>query len=212
MSSSAIERRAGAGANQIGRSEIRLGSLSSAQCDRRSTCNDHTAGDAALFPAGEIILVNFTVNELEHVHGHGKIVVFAGLEIEFEGFVVQTRGWQVVRENGEIAVNLPNFRGKNGRAVPCILLRNETSSSWSAGSALRRWQGLPRRQYPTTRRRLSRVGSARGCHPLRGFSLCQVMRPEAAVARSRAKRLRRVASSRSAAADQRERTVRHKFT
>jgi hypothetical protein len=67
-------------------------------------------------------LVNFTVNELEHVHC-GKIVAFAGVEIEYEGFVVQTRGWAVVREKGELAVKLPNYRGKNGRALPAI--RNE---------------------------------------------------------------------------------------
>ena len=125
MSSSAIERRAGAGANQIGRSEIRLGSLSSAQCDRRSTCNDHTAGDAAPFPAGEIILVNFTVNELEHAHGCGKIIAFAGVENRIRrvcGAVPRLAGgpgeWRS-------SVNLPNFRGKDGRARPCLLLRNE---------------------------------------------------------------------------------------
>jgi hypothetical protein len=69
--------------------------------------------------------LNFAVNELERVHGCGKIVAFAGVEIEYEGFVVQTRGWAVVRESGELNVDLPTWRSKTGRALPAVLLRNE---------------------------------------------------------------------------------------
>jgi len=80
------------------------------------TCNDHTAGDAALFPAGEIILVNFTVNELEHVHGCGKIVAFADVENRNNG-----------RSSGKMATDCQSAKvSRQGwPRWPCILLRNE---------------------------------------------------------------------------------------
>lgn len=72
----------------------------------------------------ETVPVTYTVIGVERVHGTGKLVGLAIVEIDVAGVIVTLQGVQVVREpDGALSCKPPSFRHpKSGRWLAAVVL------------------------------------------------------------------------------------------
>jgi stage V sporulation protein G len=74
--------------------------------------------------------VTFVVTAVEHIHGAGRLIALATVEIDLEGVVVLVQGIQVIRRRGRISTQAPRFRDpRSGAWLPAVVLPEELGAA-----------------------------------------------------------------------------------
>ena len=70
--------------------------------------------------------VTVEVLDLVHLHGHGKLIGLAQVEIILDGVAIVLQGWRLMRRvDGLAEVEPPVYRHVDGDMVPAIVLPDE---------------------------------------------------------------------------------------
>lgn len=75
---------------------------------------------------GATTTVNFTVIDVERVHGAGRLVALAKVELELDGVVLVMQGVRVVRQCDRITSQAPRYRDpRTGNWLPALIIPDE---------------------------------------------------------------------------------------
>jgi stage V sporulation protein G len=76
--------------------------------------------------ADDSTTVTFTVTGIERIHGAGRLVALATVEIELDGVILLVQGLRVMRGRNIITTQAPQFRDpRTGAWTPAVVLPNE---------------------------------------------------------------------------------------
>jgi hypothetical protein len=71
-------------------------------------------------------IVTFTVTDVERVHGAGRLVALAKVELELDGVVLVMQGVRVLRQRDRITTQAPRFRDpRTGNWIPALIVPDE---------------------------------------------------------------------------------------
>ena len=71
-------------------------------------------------------IVTFTVTDVEQVHGAGRLVALAKVELELDGVVLVMQGVRVMRQGTVITTQAPRFRDpRTGNWQPALIVPDE---------------------------------------------------------------------------------------
>ena len=71
-------------------------------------------------------IVTFTVTDVEHVRGAGRLVALAKVELELDGVVLVMQGVRVIRQRDRITTQAPRIRDhRTGELVPALIVPDE---------------------------------------------------------------------------------------
>jgi hypothetical protein len=71
-------------------------------------------------------IVTFRVTDVEHVHGAGRLVALAKVELELDGVVLVMQGVRVMRQRDIITMQAPRFRDpRTGNWLPALIVPAE---------------------------------------------------------------------------------------
>jgi hypothetical protein len=71
-------------------------------------------------------IVTFTVTDVEHVQGAGRLVALAKVELELDGVVLVMQGVRVLRQRDRITTQAPRFRDpRTGNWIPALIVPDE---------------------------------------------------------------------------------------
>jgi hypothetical protein len=93
-------------------------------------CNGTAAGAGGI---SETAAVTFTLLEVEHVRGRGRLLGLANAEILVAGVAFLVQGIRLVHEDdGSLVVQPPRFRHPDGRWLPAVVLPGELEKAIAA--------------------------------------------------------------------------------
>ena len=81
----------------------------------------------------ETATVTFTVFSMERLHGLGRLVGLANVEVVVDGVAITVQGVRILqRPNGSLAAEPPRFRHPDGRWIPSVGLPETLSDAIAA--------------------------------------------------------------------------------
>jgi hypothetical protein len=74
--------------------------------------------------------VTFTVTDVEHIEGAGRLAALAAIEIELDGVALTVNGVRVLRQRNRLTTEGPRYRDpRTGLWLPALILPEELGAA-----------------------------------------------------------------------------------